>query len=59
MNIVLDTNVICNDWYLSRVNFGLLEKYLKLNDARLFIPEIVVSETRKKTENYCFCPAFR
>ncbi len=38
MNIVLDTNIIYSDWYLSGINFGLLEKYLKQSDAKLFIP---------------------
>ncbi|KPJ68573.1 MAG: hypothetical protein AMJ43_00025 [Coxiella sp. DG_40] len=46
MNIVLDTNIIYGDWYLSGINFGLLEKYLKQSDAKLFVPEIIVSETK-------------
>ena len=46
MNIVLDTNIIYRDWYLSGVNFGLLEKCLTLSDSKLFVPEIVVLEAK-------------
>lgn len=46
MNIVLDTNVIFDNWYLSGPRFSLLEKYLGLGDARLFVPEIIVLETK-------------
>jgi len=46
MNIVLDTNIIYGDWYLRGLNFILLEKYLKLSGAKLFIPEIVVLEAK-------------
>ncbi len=46
MNIVLDTNVIYGDWYLTGPQFSLLRNYLGLSDARLFVPEIVVLETK-------------
>ena len=48
MNIVLDTNIIYRDWYLSGINFGLLEKFLKQSNAKLFVPEIVVLEAKNK-----------
>ena len=44
MNIVLDTNVLYDDWYLSGPNFSVIEKLLEVGDARLFVPEIVVLE---------------
>jgi len=46
MNIILDTNIIYGDWYLTGPNFSLLEKYLKESDATLFVPEIIVLETK-------------
>ena len=46
MNIVLDTNVIFDNWYLSGPYFSLLENYLRLSSAKLFVPEIVVLETK-------------
>lgn len=46
MNIVLDTNIVFNNWYLRGPHFSLLEKYLGLSDARLFVPEIIALETK-------------
>ena len=46
MNIVLDTNILFENWYLEGPHFLLLEKYLSISESKLFIPEIVVLETK-------------
>jgi hypothetical protein len=46
MNIVLDTNIVFNNWYLSSPHFYILEKYLNVSESKLFVPEIVVLESK-------------
>ena len=48
MNIVFDTNVIFGDWYLNGPNMVLIETFIKSQKLKLFIPEIVVQETKNR-----------
>jgi len=48
INIVLDTNVIFNDWFLENPNIELLRKFLSLTDSKLIIPKIITSEILNK-----------
>ena len=50
MKIVLDTNVIFNNWYLDSPNFKVVEQLVKLDVCKLVIPEIVMFEMRNKYE---------
>ena len=45
MKIIIDSNIIFQDWFLNKPNFLLLKKYIKLSNSELFIPEIVILES--------------
>jgi hypothetical protein len=44
VNIVLDSNIIFGNWYLTGPNITILQEHMKLGASKLIIPEIVVME---------------
>jgi rRNA-processing protein FCF1 len=46
MNIVLDSNIIFDNWYLTGPNITVLQRHIKLGGSKLFIPEIVILEVK-------------
>lgn len=48
MNIVFDTNVFFQDWFLNKPDMILLEKFINLGSSKLVIPEVVIIETLNK-----------
>lgn len=46
MNIVIDTNIFYNNWYLEGLNINLLEGLIEAEEIRLIIPEIVLLEIK-------------
>lgn len=44
IQIVLDSNIIRSNWYLSGANMTVIEKLIKLNVCKLVVPDIVVLE---------------
>jgi hypothetical protein len=48
MNVVFDSNVVFQDWYLEGPSMALLEKFMKLSGSRLVVPKIVLSEVVNK-----------
>lgn len=46
MLIVLDTNIIFNNWLLHNPSIALIERFINLQQATLIIPEIVVQEVK-------------
>ena len=49
MKVVLDANIIFNDWELKKPSYQLLLKYATLSkNATIVVPEIVVQEVVNK-----------
>lgn len=46
MQVILDANIIKDNWYLKSPNFLVLEKLVQFGKCRLVIPEIVILEVR-------------
>lgn len=46
MKVVLDSNIIFDNWYLTGPNITVLERHIKLGESKLFIPEIVIWEVK-------------
>lgn len=46
MYVVLDTNILFDNWYLEGPNFTVLERHIKLGQSSLVVPEVVVLETK-------------
>ncbi len=46
MNIVLDSNIIFDNWYLTGPSITVLQKHMRLGESKLIIPEIVVLEVK-------------
>lgn len=44
MKIVIDTNILFNNWSLDNTNFDLLKSYIKKTNSSLIIPKIVLEE---------------
>lgn len=48
MKIVLDTNIIFDNWFLDGPNFKVVEQLIKLGVCELVIPQIVIFEVKNK-----------
>lgn len=48
IQIVLDTNVIFNKWYLEGPSFRAIEQLVKVDVCKLVVPEIVIAEVKSK-----------
>lgn len=45
MKVVLDTNVLCQDYFLKSLQISLLLENKRLINAELYIPQVVIDET--------------
>ncbi len=48
LNIVLDSNVIINDWRMRGIEFQLLKWFIINCNAKLFVPQLVIDEVTNK-----------
>lgn len=46
MNIILDTNIFRNDFFLKSQDFEVLKDYLKKTDSKLIVPQIILEELK-------------
>lgn len=54
MNVIFDSNVVFQDWYLQGPSMALLERFMKLSGSRLVVPKIVASEVVNKYKEKVF-----
>ncbi len=54
MHVILDTNILVNNYRLDTPRFQALFSYLKKTKSKLLIPELVMSELLKKYKEHLF-----